>query len=41
MSFVTAKPKITVNYVAEYNRMSRPQDYDPNERYNRKLWMEM
>ena len=28
---VTAKPKITVNYVAEYNRMSRPQDYDPNE----------
>jgi len=29
--FVTAKPKITVNYVAEYNRMSRPQDYDPND----------
>ena len=28
---VTAKPKITVNYVAEYNRMSRPQDYDPND----------
>ena len=29
--FVTARPNITVNYVAEYNRMSRPQDYDPND----------
>ncbi|MGB2810087.1 MAG: hypothetical protein WBC22_20270, partial [Sedimentisphaerales bacterium] len=28
---LTAKPKITVDYVAEYNRTSRPQDYDPNE----------
>ena len=28
---LTSKPKITVNYVAEYNRTSRPQDYDPNE----------
>ncbi len=29
--FLTAKPKITVDYVAEYNRTSRPQNYDPNE----------
>ena len=29
--FLTAKPKITVNYVAEYNQISRPQNYDPNE----------
>jgi len=29
--FLTAKPKITVDYVAEYNRASRPQNYDPNE----------
>lgn len=29
--FFTAKPKVTVNYVAEYNRISRPADYDPNE----------
>jgi len=29
--FLTAKPKITVDYVAEYNRTSRPQDYDPND----------
>jgi len=28
---LTAKPKITVDYVAEYNRMSRPQDYDAND----------
>jgi len=28
---LTAKPKITVDYVAEYNRTSRPQDYDPND----------
>ncbi len=31
MLFLTAKPKITVDYVAEYNRTSRPQDYDPND----------
>jgi hypothetical protein len=29
--FFTAKPKITVDYVAEYNRISRPENYDPNE----------
>jgi len=29
--FLTAKPKITVDYVAEYNRISCPQDYDPND----------
>lgn len=29
--FLIAKPKITVDYVAEYNRTSRPQNYDPNE----------
>jgi len=29
--FLTAKPKITVDYVAEYNRISRSQDYDPND----------
>jgi len=29
--FLTAKPKITVDYVAEYNRASRPPNYDPNE----------
>lgn len=28
---LTAKPKITVDYVAEYNRTSRPQNYDPND----------
>jgi len=28
--FLTAKPKVTVNYVAEYNRITRPTDYDPN-----------
>lgn len=27
---LTAKPKITVDYVAEYNRITRPQNYDPN-----------
>ena len=29
--FLTANPKITVDYVAEYNRTARPKDYDPNE----------
>jgi len=29
--FLTAKPKVTVDYVAEYNRISRPQNYDPNQ----------
>ena len=29
--FLTAKPKITVDYVVEYNRTSRPQNFDPNE----------
>ncbi len=28
---LTAKPKITVDYVAEYNRITRPANYDPNE----------
>ena len=28
--FLTAKPKITVNYIAEYNKTSRPQNYDPD-----------
>jgi hypothetical protein len=28
---LTAKPKITVDYVAEYNRITRPQNYDPND----------
>ncbi len=28
--FLTAKPKITVDYVAEYNRLTRPANYDPN-----------
>ena len=26
-----AEPKVTVDYVAEYNRTARPQNYDPNE----------
>lgn len=29
--FLAAKPKITVDYVAECNRISRPQNYDPND----------
>ena len=29
--FWTAKPRVTVDYVAEYNRMTRPQDFDPND----------
>lgn len=29
--FLTAKPKITVDYVVEYNRTSRPQNYNPND----------
>jgi hypothetical protein len=28
--FFTAKPKITVDYVAEYNSLTYPQNYDPN-----------
>lgn len=28
---LTAKPKITVDYVAEYNRITLPQNYDPND----------
>jgi hypothetical protein len=28
---LTAKPKITVDYVAEYNRITRPENYDPND----------
>jgi hypothetical protein len=28
---LTAKPKITVDYVAEYNRITRPANYDPND----------
>ena len=29
--FWTAKPKVTVDYVAEYNKLTQPQDYDPNK----------
>jgi hypothetical protein len=29
--FLTAKPKVTVDYVAEYNIITLPQNYDPNE----------
>ncbi len=29
--FFTAEPKVTVDYVAELNRMSRPANYDPND----------
>jgi len=29
--FFTAKPKVIVNYVAEYNRITRPVNYDPND----------
>jgi len=29
--FLTAKPKVTVNYIVEYNRTSRPQNYNPND----------
>jgi len=28
---ITAKPTISVNYVAELNHISKPADYDPNE----------
>jgi hypothetical protein len=28
---LTAKPKITVDYVAEYNRITLPANYDPND----------
>jgi hypothetical protein len=31
VSFFTAKPKITVNYIAEYNRITQPAGYDPND----------
>ncbi len=29
--FFTAKPIVTVDYVAQFNQTSRPQNYDPNE----------
>jgi len=29
--FLSAKPKITVDYAAEYNKISRPESYDPND----------
>ena len=29
--FLTAKPKVTVDYVAEYNKITRPANYDPND----------
>jgi len=29
--FLTAKPKVTVNYIVEYNKASRPQNYNPND----------
>jgi hypothetical protein len=29
--FLTAKPKVTADYVAEYNKFAHPQNYDPNE----------
>lgn len=28
---LTARPKITVDYVAEYNRITQPANYDPND----------
>ena len=28
---LNGKPKVTVNYVAEYNRITRPENYDPND----------
>jgi hypothetical protein len=28
---LTAEPKITVDYVAEYNKITRPANYDPND----------
>lgn len=28
---ITAKPKVTVDYVAEYNRITYPENYDPND----------
>ncbi len=28
---ITAKPTISVDYLAEFNRISKPADYDPNE----------
>jgi hypothetical protein len=27
----TGKPKITANYVAEYNKITKPENYDPNK----------
>jgi hypothetical protein len=29
--FFTAKPNIAVNYVAEWNKISKPENYDPNQ----------
>ena len=29
--FLTAKPKVTIDYVAEYNAITFPANYDPNE----------
>ena len=29
--FFTATPEVTINYVTELNRISRPADYDPND----------
>ena len=29
--FFTAKPNIAVNYVAEWDRISKPENYDPNQ----------
>ncbi len=29
--FFSAGPKVTVNYLAEYNKLSRPEGFDPND----------
>lgn len=29
--FFTAKPKVTVDYIVEYNKISCPENYDPNK----------
>ena len=31
LPFLTAKPAVKINYVAQYNRITKPPDYDPNE----------
>jgi hypothetical protein len=31
IAFFTAEPKVTVDYLAEYNRISKPDGFDPND----------